>query len=167
MKQNPSFFQPISHEELSKSQSEDNWSFGERFECSAKELMAKVYSVLESEGISIDQKSTNYKIKCKLIRTGNLTTTNSQMEIEDTEPLKDENEERSSLHLPKFGEMKSVKKPKAKKDKYSKKELIFGIQIYSLPNSDSHLLDVRFYKGHPMIFLDFCSKFLSNLKKII
>lgn len=166
MKHNPTFFQPVPHNEISESQ-EDNWSFGERFNYSAKELMAKVYEVLKNEGVEITVKSANYMIKCELNRLkGNLTTANSQMEVElEGDRIVEENEDILPLQLTRNEESKKGKSKRAKKvDKYSKNKLVFGIQIFSIPNSDSHLLDMRFYKGHPLIFLDFSSRFISCLK---
>ena len=71
------------------------------------------------------------------------------------------------------GEM-SEKKHKA--SKFSMKVIFFTIQIYAvfflltifqMPNNKDHLIDIILNRGHPIIFIEFCNKFLNILNQKI
>lgn len=127
----------------------------------AKNLMNCIYDGLADLNTEIKPKSNDYHIKC-FVKTKRKASYYYKPELEEININKFEQE-----NILKKAKEKSHDDTKKKENKYSKSELTFHIQIYSLSQysglKNEYLLDIRLSRGHPLVFLDYCKKFLSVL----
>lgn len=119
-----------------KSEERSQWTYGISYPLPPRTIMKGIYECLGILDTAITVKSKEFRIKCFHKNQIKTTAFNNQFELENEEnaELKEEpnNPNFNPLNLDKKEHGADSKKKKEKVSKYSKKEIIFSIQIYSV-----------------------------------
>jgi len=126
------------------------WQYGLRFSMHPQGIMEGIIKTLNDLDTTFVVKSPNYRIKC-FHKIHKKITHSSQIDIEYEKDFGD-------------GEV-GDHTTNTKGDKFTTNELIFIIQIYSIPGRLDHVVDIQRTKGHTIVFLEFCHKFSTYLHK--
>lgn len=129
------------------------WHYGARLALEPQIIMEGITESLTELDTTYIIKAPSYRIKCfhKLHKTNMGVQT---IEIENTEPVFHQHQDPNPNHH-----------ATSKHDKYTKNELVFIVQIYAIPNSKEYVVDIQRTKGHTILFLEYCQKFMNILKK--
>jgi len=127
----------------------DGWHYGTKLELEPQIIMEGITETLLELDTTYVIKSPNYRIKCfhKLHRAS-----------VGIQAIESDNVDSAA------GNGNGINPPPAA-DKFTKNELVFVVQIYSVPNSKEYVVDLQRTKGHTIIFLEYCQKLMNILKK--
>lgn len=136
----------------------DGWHYGLRYKYPPKLLMACAVDTLLELNTTYMIKSSNFKIKCfhHIYRDfPAFSPENPFKQINGVYVNRD-------VNYPKF----NMPPPQPSQEKFPKDELAFNLKVYTLSKEDDeYVVDVQRTRGHSIVFLNYCQKFVQLLHK--